>query len=372
MSFIHERTRWPEFSWNDAALAAPLAAVRHKQGRLLGRMESLGFELRNEANLRALTSDVVKSSAIEGETIDPREARSSIARRLGLPAAGLPRARRDVDGLVEMVLDATQNYDRPLTAERLSAWHAAMFPTGRSGMTRITIGGWRTDESGPMQVVSGAMGRERVHFEAPEADRLDAEMRRFLAWFNASPLIDLVIRAAVSHFWFLASHPFDDGNGRIARAIADMALARADGSRQRFYSMSAQIETERSEYYRRLERAQRGELNITGWLEWFLACLDRSLDSAGVALASVLRKAGYWERINHRPVNDRQRHVINRLLDNFKGHLTASKYARLARCSSDSALRDTRELLQRGIVVRNAGGGRSTSYRLSELDAIRE
>jgi len=370
LTFIHELAAWPHFSWDDGALAGILAAVRHKQGRHLGKMESLGFELRAEASLTTLTDEVVKSSAIEGEHLDPAEVRSSIARKLGLDVAGLPKPGREVEGIVEMMLDATQNFEAPLTAERLSGWHAALFPTGRSGISRITVGAWRTAESGPMQVVSGPIGREKVHYEAPAAERLEAEMESYLQWFNAPPKVDPVLRAAIAHFWFVTIHPFEDGNGRIARAIADMALARADKTKERFYSMSSGIETERREYYIQLESAQRGNLDITEWLVWFLGCLDRTIDGANGKLTSVLHKARVWKRINLNPVNDRQRNVINRMLDDFKGHLTTSKYAKLAKCSNDTALRDIRELLARGIVAQNSGGGRSTSYRIADPDEV--
>ncbi len=370
--YIHEKAGWPEFSWDSDALAVPLAAVRHKQGRLLGKMEALGFDLRAEASLTVLTSDVVKSSAIEGETLDPDEVRSSIARRLGLDVAGLPKAGRDVESVVEMMLDATRNYDKLLTKKRLFDWHASLFPTGRSGMRKITVGAWRRKDDGPMQVVSGPFGRERVHFEAPEADRLNDETSSFLKWFNAPTSVDPVLKAALAHFWFVTIHPFEDGNGRIARAIADMALARADGTKDRFYSMSSQIEAERKDYYLELERAQRGELDITAWLGWFLGCLGRALDGAEAALSAVLNKAKLWQRINRRPVNERQRLVINRLLNGFQGFLTTSKYAKLAKCSTDTALRDIQELLDRRILVQNPGGGRSTSYRLAKDDEVLE
>ena len=364
MPYIHETGGWPGFLWDGERLAGLLAGVRHRQGLLLGRMESLGFDLRAEASLSILTSDVVKSSAIEGEKLDPDEVRSSIARRLGLDAAGLPKAGRDVEGVVEMMLDATQRFGEALTAERLFGWHAALFPTGRSGMHRITVGAWRPPEAGPMRVVSGPVGRERVHFEAPEAERLDSEMAAFLNWFNGSSSTDPVLKAGIAHFWFVTIHPFEDGNGRIARAIADMALARADGMRERFYSMSSQIEAERQEYYRRLESAQRGGLDITLWLEWFLGCLDRAIEGAQTMLSAVLSKARLWQRINRHPVNERQRLVINRMLNGFDGFLTTSKYAKLAKCSTDTALRDIRDLLEWSIIVQNPGGGRSTSYRL--------
>jgi len=370
IAYLHERPKWPDLTWDAKALAGPLAAVRHKQGRHLGKMEALGFDLRAEASLTALTDEVVKSSAIEGEVLSAEEVRSSIARRLGLDVAGLPRPGRDVEGVVEMMLDATRNFDKPLTAERLFAWHAALFPTGRSGMNRITVGAWRTGRSGPMQVVSGPIGKERVHFEAPDAKRLNAEMKKFLKWFGKSSDIDPVLKAGVAHFWFVTIHPFEDGNGRIARAIADMSLSQADATKDRFYSMSSGIEAERKAYYRELESAQRGSLDITVWLSWFLGCLDRVIENADQALASVLHKANLWSRIHPNPVNDRQRKLINRMLGDWKGHLTTSKYAKLAKCSTDTALRDIQELVERGILVKNPAGGRSTSYRLGDPDEI--
>ena len=370
MTYIHERPGWPDFTWDSEALAGPLAAVRHKQGKHLGKMEALGFDLRTEASLAALTDEVVKSSAIEGEHLNPDEVRSSIARKLGLDVAGLPEPGRDVEGVVEMTLDATRNFDRLLTAERLFGWHSALFPTGRSGMYRITVGTWRSGESGPMQVVSGPLGKEKVHFQAPDADRLEEEMGRFLEWFATPSDIDPVLKAGVTHFWFVTIHPFDDGNGRIGRAIADMALSQADRTKDRFYSMSSGIEAQRKEYFLQLEFAQRGDLDISAWLAWFLNCLDRTIDEADKILGSVLHKAKLWQRINPNPVNERQRKVINRMLDNFKGHLTTSKYAKLAKCSNDTALRDIRELLHRGIIVKNPGGGRSTSYRLADPDEV--
>ena len=370
MPFIHELPSWPKLIWDGDSLAAPLASVRHRQGRLLGKMEALGFDLRTEANLTVLTSDVVTSSAIEGETLNPDEVRSSIARRLGLDTAGLPRAGRDVEGIVEMMLDATGKFNDSLSRERLFAWHASLFPTGRSGMNEIAVGQWRPREAGEMQVVSGPIGRERVHFRAPDADRLQSEMEVFIHWFNEPASVDPVLKAGIAHFWFVTIHPFEDGNGRIARAIADMALARADGTKERFYSMSSQIAAERKEYYRELEAAQRGGLDITRWLVWFLDCLGRAIDGADHILATVLHKARFWQHVNRKPVNERQRLVINRLLNGFQGFLTTSKYAKMAKCSSDTALRDIRELLSRGILVQNAGSGRSTSYRLAEPENI--
>jgi Fic family protein len=368
MKYIYELQSWPKLTWNSEALSSPLADARHKQGKLIGRMEALGFALRREASLVVLTSDVVKSSAIEGETLDPEEVRSSIARRLGLDVGGVSRSARDVEGIVEMMLDATSKFDEPLTDSRLFAWHAALFPTGRSGMSQIAVGMWRPEEAGEMKVVSGPFGREQVHFEAPEAKRLDIEMQAFLEWFNRPSEIDPVLKAGVAHLWFVTIHPFEDGNGRIARAIADMALARADRTTDRFYSMSSQIAADRKEYYRELELAQRGELDITRWLTWFLSCLDRAIENADQLLSGVIRKAKLWSRINLTPVNDRQRLVINRMLDDFQGFLTNSKYAKLAKCSSDTALRDIRELVVRNILRPNEQGGRSTSYRLAEPD----
>ena len=366
MTYIHERPGWPKFTWDSEALAGALAAVRHKEGKHLGRMEALGFDLRSEASLSVLTDEVVKSSAIEGEQLNPEEVRSSIARKLGLDVAGLPEPGRVVEGVVAMMLDATRHFDQPLTAERIFGWHAALFPTGRSGMSRITVGAWRTGKAGPMRVVSGPIGAERVHFQAPDAVRVGHEMNQFVEWFESSPALDPVLKAGVAHFWFVTIHPFDDGNGRIARAIADMALSQADGTKDRFYSMSSGVEAQRREYYQQLEAAQRGSLDITAWLAWFLSCLDRTIEEAETSLGSVLHKARLWQRINAQPVNGRQRKLINRMLDDFQGHLTTSKYARLAKCSNDTALRDIRELLERGIIVKNPGGGRSTSYRLAD------
>ena len=365
MEFVHESPDWPNFRRNNADLAEVLAAVRHRQGRHLGKIEGMGFELREKASVATLTEEVVSSSAIEDEHFDPEAVRSSIARRLGLDVAGLPVPGREVEGVVEMMLDATRNFEAVLTAQRLFDWHAGLFPSGRSGIRRITVGAWRTPEADPMRVISGPMGRERVHFIAPSADRLEDEMEPFLQWFNSPPESDPVLKAAIAHFWFVTIHPFEDGNGRIARAIGDMALARADETHDRFYSMSSAIMEERSEYYNQLESAQRGDLDITDWLVWFLGCLDRTIENADGKTTAVLNKARFWERVNQNPINARQRGVLNRMLDDFKGHMTTSKYAKLARCSNDTALRDIRELMVRGVIVKNEGGGRSTSYRLA-------
>jgi Fic family protein len=345
-----------------------LAAVRHEQGRLMGRMESLGFKLRQEAVLETLTEEVVKSSEIEGERLDAEQVRSSIARRLGMDVMGLKPVDRNVEGVVEMMLDATRNYARPLSAERLLAWHASLFPSGRSGMRRIKVGAWRDDSSGPMRVVSGPVGRERVHFEAPAAGRLEPEVQAFLDWFNANAETDWVVKAGVAHLWFVTIHPFDDGNGRIARAIADLALARSENSSQRFYSMSAQMQEERAAYYAMLERTQKGTMDITPWMDWFLGCLGRAIDGAQTTLGAVLSKARFWKGVADFPLNARQRFVLDHVLEGFEGKLTTSKWAKLAKCSPDTALRDILPLLERGLLVRNPAGGRSTSYSIAKKE----
>ena len=364
-TYIHEQPEWPQFRWDDKVLADQLAAVRHRQGRLVGRMEGLGFSLKGEAVLQTLTQDVLKSSEIEGEVLDPDQVRSSIARRLGVDIAGLVQADRNVEGVVEMMLDATQKFDESLTDERLFSWHAALFPTGRSGMKRIRVGAWRDDGSGPMRVVSGPLGRERVHYQAPAAGRLDDEVKLFLEWLNAEHVGgDLVLKSGIAHLWFVSIHPFDDGNGRIARAIADMVLARSEGSSQRFYSMSAQIRQEREVYYEQLEAVQKGDLDITEWLRWYLDCLDSAIEGAEEILANVLTKARFWERHTNVTFNDRQKDILMRLLGGFEGKLTTSKYAKIEKCSQDTALRDIKELLALNIVQQDTGGGRSTSYSL--------
>jgi len=368
MAYIHEQKNWPEFRWDKERLTRQLAAVRHRQGRLIGRMEGLGFGLRAEATVDAVTEEVLKSSEIEGEKLDRGQVRSSVARRLGVDIGALVPADRHVEGAVDVILDATQKYDAPLTRERLFGWHAALFPTGHSGMSKITVGAWRTDETGPMEVVSGPIGRERVHYQAPAAQRLQQEMQAFLSWFNADDSsLDLVLKAAVAHLWFVTIHPFDDGNGRIARAIADLALARSEQSAQRFYSMSAQIKREHEEYYNILEDTQKGDLDITRWLEWFLGCLDRAFDGAEIILAAVLKKARFWEAHVGVSLNDRQRLVINRLLDAFEGKLTTTKWAKLTNSSHDTALRDIEGLIKENILQKDPAGGRSTSYSLVEM-----
>ncbi len=362
--YIHQRKEWPHFNWDQDRLTPQLTAVRHRQGRLLGRMEALGFTLRNEAMLQSLTEEVLKSSEIEGEVLDKDQVRSSIARRLGMDVGALPAADRHVEGVVEMMLDATQKYSAKLTADRLYDWHASLFPTARSGMRRIRTGAWRDASAEPMQVVSGPVGKERVHYEAPHAKKLDREMNAFLDWFNKKESMDGVIKAAIAHLWFVTIHPFEDGNGRIARAIADMALARSENSPQRFYSMSTQIRTERKAYYDILETTQKGDLDITGWLEWFLDCLGRAFAGAETILGTVLTKARFWEAHAGEPFNDRQRAMLNRLLDGFEGKLTSSKWATIAKSSQDTASRDIDDLVKRGILSKDPAGGRSTSYSL--------
>ena len=363
--FIWQRAEWPRFRQDTARLAGPLAATRHAQGRLLGRMEALGFEMRSEASLSMLTEDVVKTSEIEGEILAPDRVRTSLASRLGLDAGGLPAPDRDVDGVVEMTIDATRNYAAPLTEERLFSWHAALFPTGYSGMRRIRTGRWRDDADGPMQVVSGPIGRQRVHYTAPPAGRLGNEVSAFLEWFEDAPTMDPVLAAGLAHLWFVSIHPFEDGNGRIARAVADMALARSEDSPERFYSMSAQIRLERSAYYDILEATQKGAMDVTPWQVWFLECLGRAIESARHTLAAVLTKAGFWDAHAQDALNQRQVKMLNRLLDGFEGKLTSSGWARLNRCSQDTASRDIRDLIDRGILVRGRAGGRSTSYELA-------
>ncbi len=362
--YIHQLSEWPSFIWNLALVLPILSSVRHKQGRLKGYMEVLGFALRDETTLQTLTLDIIKSSEIEGEILNPDQVRSSIARRLGMDIAGLIKTDRHVDGVVEMMLDATQNHHKPLSKDRLFAWHSALFPTGRSGLYKIIVGKWRDNENGPMQVVSGAMGKERVHFEAPDAALLEKEMKLFLKWFNAKDSFDPVIKSAIAHFWFVTIHPFDDGNGRIARALGDMQMAKADGDSQRFYSISAQIRLERKAYYTTLEKLQRGSMDITVWLLWYLKCLDNALNATEVVLKSVLNKPKFWDKHSETPVNERQRLLINKLFDGFEGKLNSSKWAKIAKCSADTALRDMQDLMQKKILKKETAGGRSTSYVL--------
>ncbi|KRR03188.1 Fic family protein [Bradyrhizobium valentinum] len=363
-NYIHQLPDWPNFSWDSTTLAKQLAAVRLRQGQLIGRMQGLGFPQQEEAVLTTLTEEALKSSDIEGEKLDKNAVRSSLARRLGMDAGALPSADRNVEGIVEMMLDATQKFQTELTAERLFGWHASLFPTSRSNMKKITVGAWRDASAGPMQVVSGDYGRERVHYEAPTAEKLEAEMTAFLNWYNTEENIDPIIKAAIAHLWFVTIHPFEDGNGRIARAIADMSLARSEGIPQRFYSMSAQIRAERKTYYDMLESTQKGDLDVTSWLEWFLDCLDRAFSGANTVLAAVLEKTEFWKRHAAVRFNDRQRDMLNRLLDGFEGKLTSSKWAAIEKCSPDTALRDIQDLVDQDILAKGEGGGRSTSYSL--------
>ncbi|MBS3776067.1 MAG: Fic family protein [Bacteroidales bacterium] len=362
--YIYQQDDWPSFKWNSDEFIGLLSKARNLQGRLFGKMESLGFDLRNEAFLDTLTLDVLKSSEIEGEFLNPDQVRSSIARKLGMEIAGSVESDRNVDGVVEMMLDATQNCFKPLTKERLFDWHAALFPTGRSGMSKITLADWRKDTSGPMQVVSGAMGKEKVHFQAPNSSRVDNEMNIFLEWFNNNIETDLVLKAAIAHLWFVTIHPFDDGNGRIARALTDMLLAQSDESTQRFYSMSAQIRLERKQYYEILEKTQKGNLDITEWIKWFLNCLINSLKSTDIVLNRVLFKAEFWKKHSETEINERQKKLLNKILDGFEGKLTSSKWAKIAKCSKDTAIRDINDLISKNILKKEEAGGRSTSYEL--------
>jgi len=365
--YIHQLKEWPHFTWVGEIIMPLLIEVRHKQGKLLGQMQSLGFTLQTEANLHTLTLDVLKSSEIEGEILDAAQVRSSIARRLGLEIAGIVPVDRNVEGIVEMMLNATQNFKNALTDERMFGWHAALFPTGRSGLQKIIVGNWRENsKTDPMQVVSGAMGHERVYYQAPDSDLLADEMTAFLKWFNADTNMDAVIKAAIAHLWFVTIHPFDDGNGRVARAIADMQLARSDNSSNRFYSMSAQIRKMRNAYYDILERTQKGTLDVTEWLIWFLSCLDRALSATAETLDSVLQKASFWEKHNGVTLNERQKMMMIKLLDGFVGKLASSKWAKITKSSSDTAVRDINDLVQKGILQKDEAGGRSTSYSLKK------
>jgi len=376
--YIYQNPSWPQFTWNETKLINLLASVRHKQGILLGSMQALGFDFRAEANLEALTADVVKSGAIEGEHLPDDEVRSSLARHLGLEIGGLVPSTRDVDGFVQMMLDATNNYTKELTAERLFTWHIKLFPNAQNTYSThspntIEIGKWRQDTKGRMQVVSGAISKERVHYEAPEAKHLNEEMHKFLKWFNTKNKIDPVIKSAIAHFYFVTLHPFDDGNGRIARAIADMALAQADGCAERFYSMSSAIERKRASYYAVLEQSQKGDLDITSWLCWFIECLDEALNHAKELLQKTMHKAKVWEKAKEYPLNPRQELMLRKLLENFEGKLTSSKYAKIAKCSQDTALRDISELLEHGILKKSEQGGRSTNYEIASntIDVVK-
>lgn len=363
MQYIHDYDKWWQFRYDSQRVMNVLGSVRAKQGTIIGRMMSLGFDSQDEAVLENMSMELVRSSEIEGENLNLEEVRSSIARRLGITTAGIVPSSRYVEGVVEMQLDATQNYNKPLYSERLFGWHNVLFPTGMSGLYRIEVGKYR---SGEMQVVSGAMGMERVHYQAPPADRVPLEMERFITWVNSEGNIDAVLKAAIAHLWFVSIHPFDDGNGRIARALTDMLLARSENSSKRFYSMSAEMKLLQKEYYDTLERTQRGDGDITEWILWFLHCFELALDSTEEALSSVLRKADFWEHNRNVPFNDRQRKLLNMQFDGFFGKLTTGKWAKIAKCSSDTALNDIRDLLEKGILKKAEGGGRSTNYVLAE------
>ena len=362
--YIHQQNEWPTFSWDNEQILLSLGTVRNMQGKIMGRMESLGFDLRKEAELDTLTQDVLKSTEIEGELLNPDQVRSSIARRLGLEISGSVESDRNVDGMVDMMMDAMQHFDKPLTTDRLFNWHSALFPAGRSGMYKITVADWRNDSTGPMQVVSGAMGKEKVHYQAPDSTLIESEMVRFIDWFNNENNIDLVLKAAIAHLWFVTIHPFEDGNGRITRTLTDMLLARSDGNSQRFYSMSAQIRKERKQYYEILESTQKGNLDITNWLLWFLNCLMNALLSTESILSKVLFKAEFWNKHSKIILNERQRLLLNKLIDGLDGKLTSSKWAKIAKCSSDTALRDIQDLIDKDILRKEDAGGRSTNYEL--------
>jgi Fic family protein len=362
--YIYQRAAWPNFFWDNDKIINVLSEARNLQGRLLGKMESLGFELRDEALLQTLTLDVLKSAEIEGEILNPESVRSSIAQRLGIAYAGMHISERNVDGMVDMLLDATKNCFETLTEERLFDWHAALFPTGRSGIFKIIVADWRKDTKGKMQVVSGAAGKEIVHFQAPDAEYVDFEMKRFIGWFNENQNPDLLIKAAVAHLWFVTIHPFQDGNGRITRAITDMLLARSDKSPQRYYSMSAQIRIERNSYYYMLEKTQKGDLDITDWIVWFLKCLINALISTEIVLNKVFLKANFWKKQSNLNFNERQKKVLNKFLDGFEGNLTSLKWAKIAKCSKDTAIRDINDLIEKDVLMKQDAGGRSTAYVL--------
>ena len=366
--YIHQKKDWPNFQWDNDILLPLTSKVRDLQGRLIGRMEGIGFELREEAVLQTITEDVVKSSEIEGELLNPEEVRSSVAKRLGIEVSGLPDANKEVEGVVEMMLNATQKYKDPLSKNRLCGWHTALFPTGRSGMFKMTVGDWRNDEKGPMQVVSGPMGKEKVHFEAPEASRLNDEMNQFLHWFNTENKIEQVIKSAVAHLWFVTIHPFDDGNGRIARAIADCQLARADRTKQRFYSMSAQIMNNKKGYYNTLESTQKGSLDISQWIVWYIERLIEAVESTNDTLSKVFVKAKFWELYKNTTFNDRQILMINKLQGSFVGKLHSSKWAKMTKVHRDTALKDIQDLIEKGVLSDSGEGGRSTNYVINLPD----
>lgn len=362
--YIYNNPNWPNFEWNSEKLLPLLSLVRNKQGLLIGKMSVLGFDLRNEANLQILTQEIVKSTEIEGEVLDKEQVRSSVARRLGLEISGLVNSERNVDGIVDLMLDAITNYDKELSKERLFSWHASLFPEGRSGMYNIKAGSWRDDSTGPMQVVSGALGKEKVHYQAPPAETLEKEMQQFIRWFNLNQKEDFVLKTAVAHLWFVTVHPFEDGNGRISRALSDMLLARSDEQTNRFYSMSTQIRKERNSYYEILEKTQKGAMDITNWLEWFLNCLLHSIENSEKLLEKIIFKHSFWIKHTGLTINDRQRKVLNLLMDDFEGALSTTKWAKIGKCSQDTALRDIQDLMEKGILMKSPQGGRSTNYEL--------
>ncbi|MDF1547695.1 MAG: Fic family protein [Bacteroidales bacterium] len=362
--YLYKNQNWPIFEWNSEKLMPLLSYVRNKQGRLIGKMGAIGFELRNEANLEILTQEIIKSTEIEGEFLDREQVRSSIARRLGIEISGMVYSERNVDGIVDLMLDATRNYDKELNKERLFSWHISLFPTAQSGMYKIVAGNWRDDSTGPMQVVSGALGKEKVHYQAPPAAQIENEMRIFLDWFNLEQNTDLVFKAAIAHLWFVTIHPFEDGNGRISRALSDMLLARSDEQSYRFYSMSAQIRKERSSYYDILEKTQRSGLDITNWLEWFLNCLMHAIENSEKLLEKIIYKHSFWLKHSKVNINDRQSKILNMLMEDFKGVLNTTKWAKIGKCSQDTALRDIQDLIEKGILAKSLQGGRSTNYEL--------
>lgn len=364
--FIYENKNWPTLEWNSDKLLPLLSIVRNRQGRLIGKMGALCFELRNQANLEILTLEIIKSTEIEGEILDPEQVRSSIARRLGLDVSGLVYSERNVDGVVEMLIDATSNFDKVLDKDRLFSWHAALFPDGFNGMYKIIIGNWRDDSTGPMQVVSGALGKEKIHYQAPPANQLEDEMKVFFDWLNQEQNTDLVLKAGIAHLWFVTLHPFEDGNGRISRAISDMLLARSDEQSYRFYSMSTQIRKERNSYYDMLEKTQHGTLDITDWLEWFLNSLLHALESSEIVLEKIIFKHFFWVKNRSIVTNERQHKILNLLLDGFDGKLNTTKWAKIGKCSQDTALRDIQYLIEKGMLVKSELGGRSTNYELKK------
>ena len=362
--YLYNHQNWPIFEWNSEKLLPLLSYVRNKQGKLIGKMGTLGFELRNEANLEILTQEIIKSTEIEGEILDREQVRSSIARRLGLEISGLVYSERNVDGIVDLMVDATRNFDKELNKERLFSWHSALFPTRQSGLYKIITGNWRDDSTGPMQVVSGALGKEKVHYQAPPAAQIENEMRIFFDWFNFEQNTDLVLKAAIAHLWFVTIHPFEDGNGRISRALSDMLLARSDEQSYRFYSMSTQIRKERNSYYDILEKTQQSGLDISNWLEWFLNCLLHAIENSDKLLVKIIYKHSFWIKHSRININDRQRKIMNMLMDDFEGVLNTTKWAKIGKCSQDTALRDIQDLIEKGILVKSLQGGRSTNYEM--------